>query len=242
MQKNKIQLNPKVVSNVFKVGDEKTPVVVIDNLVQDTHALVEHVCRNVDFDAERYTYYPGLRASIMDEYKDFVVAVIGEQLRRPFDVPQDYRLMMDSAYYSLATTPPEELLPAQCRPHADTAKPYYLAVMHYLGAGNHGGTGFFKHKPTGFERITADRLETYVAAVSEYEEQHGPQPQGYISETIGQYELAVAIGYKPNRVIIYPGNLLHSGLIKPETDLIPNPRLGRLTANIFLDFAPRRPG
>ena len=238
MAQHKIQLSPHIVSAVMTVGREKTPVIIIDNFLLDTREVVDFVINHVDFDAEQHTYYPGFRAAIIDGYKNFVVDVIAQHLFKVFSVPAGYRMVLDSAYYSLVATPPDKLLPAQCRPHSDTARPYYLAVMHYLGAGDHGGTGFFRHKSTGFERITADRLDEYVRSVTEFDKAHGNIHQGYISKSTDQYELIGEIAYKPNRIIIYPGCSLHSGLINPETDVSKDPRNGRLTANIFLDFMP----
>ena len=51
-------------------------------------------------------------------------------------------------------------------------------------------------------------------------------------------ELYHRIDYRPNRLVVYPGCLLHSGLVNPVIDVDSNPRTGRLTANIFVDFFP----
>ena len=57
--------------------------------------------------------------------------------------------------------------------------------------------------------------------------------RGPIIELIGEVE------YRPNRMVIYPGNLLHSGLIQPDRDINDDPASGRLTANLFLYFGER---
>ena len=238
MPHNNIQLNPRIVNAVMTVGAEKTPVIVIDNFILDSNSLVEYVSERVSFDSEKHTYYPGVRAKINDEYANFVVDMLGERLLEPFAVPNGFKPVYDSGYYSLVATPPDKLLPQQCRPHSDSARPHYLAIMHYLSSGSHGGTGFFRHRRTGFEKITANRIQEYSGSVVESDKVHGNPPQGYIAESTDQYELIGKIDYKPNRVIIYPGCLLHSGLINPETDISKDPERGRLTANVFLDFAP----
>lgn len=237
MYSNNLQLNPNISSIVLRVGDEKTPVIIIDDYITDTESVVAYVGQRINFDAEKHTYYPGFRAQTDEDYKNFVVRTIGDQLFKPFNAA-GFRLIADSSYYSLVATPPDKLTAGQCRPHADTARPYYLAVMHYLGSGEHGGTGFFKHKPTGFEKVSAHRLDKYVQSVAAFDKAHNGTQQGYITDTTDQYELIGSVGYKPNRVIIYPGCLLHSGLIKPESDISKDPRTGRLTANVFLDFVP----
>ena len=38
----------------------------------------------------------------------------------------------------------------------------------------------------------------------------------------------------PDRMLIYHGSLLHSGVIPPGMPLTEDPREGRLTANLFL--------
>ena len=239
MQSNTLQLHPDITNLVLNVGDEKTPVIIIDNFLANLDAFVDSVCAHVDFDAEKQTYYPGFRARIGEDYCRLVVNTLGRHLFKVFAVPEHHRLVLDGAYYSLVATPPEQLLPAQCRPHCDTAMPYYLAIMQYLSPGEHGGTGFFKHKQTGFERITPERKNQYSQSVARFDQLHGNPSQSYITASNDQFELMGSVEYRPNRMIIYPGNLLHSGLINPATDIDKNPRTGRLTANIFLNFMPR---
>lgn len=231
-----LQLNPAATNAVLKVGAEKTPVIVIDDFMVDANSVVDYVSQTIDFDAEQRTFYPGFRARINSDYTRVVVNALGKHLFKVFSIPDNYKLILDGAYYSLVATPPEELLPAQCRPHADTALPYYLAIMHYLSPDEHGGTGFFKHKPTGFEKITPNRIDEYKESMLAFFDAHGHSQPGYITQSSEQYELMGEIGYKPNRMIIYPGCLLHSGLINPATDISKDPRTGRLTANIFLNF------
>ena len=67
-------------------------------------------------------------------------------------------------------------------------------------------------------------------------ETHGEPAQRYIDGSTDHFELYSHIEYKPNRLVAYPGCLLHSGLVNPKHDINPDPRTGRLTANIFVDF------
>jgi hypothetical protein len=41
-----------------------------------------------------------------------------------------------------------------------------------------------------------------------------------------------------NRLLVYRSCSLHSGIIPSDTRLSADPRVGRLTVNLFLDFAP----
>ena len=65
---------------------------------------------------------------------------------------------------------------------------------------------------------------------------HGLPDAGYIQASTDHYELIEEIEYQQNRLIVYPGNLLHSGLIQAGRDVSWDPSVGRLTANLFIDF------
>jgi len=80
------------------------------------------------------------------------------------------------------------------------------------------------------------RRSEFFESSRAFMEEHGPPPQKYIDGSNNHYELYERIEYKPNRLVVYPGSLLHSGLVDPAIDINPNPRTGRLTANIFVDF------
>jgi hypothetical protein len=153
-----------------------------------------------------------------------------------YSVPASLNLKPVNTVYSLIATPEDELSLAQCVPHFDSNSAWYLAVLHYLNPGDFCSTGLFRHRPTGFEKITEDRLGNFLASSRAYTDEHGEPPQSYINESAGQFELYEEIAYKPNRLVVYPGNLLHSGLVNPAVDINPDPRSGRLTANIFVDF------
>ena len=65
---------------------------------------------------------------------------------------------------------------------------------------------------------------------------HGLPAAGYITSSTDHYEIIDEFEYRTNRLVIYPGNLLHSGLVRPDRDINPDPSRGRLTANLFIDF------
>ena len=146
-----------------------------------------------------------------------------------YSIPGSLRLRPLNYVYSLVATPAAELQPGQCVPHADSNARYHFAITHYLNENEHGGTGLFRHIPTGFENITEDRVEVYTRSADAFIEGTSGPPQGYITGSNDHYELFEAIDYRPNRLIIYPGTLLHSGLIDPATDISPDPVTGRLT-------------
>jgi hypothetical protein len=231
-----LTVNPKGSLQVREVGQEKTPVIVIDDFAIDTEKVIDYACRARDYGPDRSSAYPGLRANLPREYVISVLNSIYKLLFKVYQVPANLSLKPINTVYSLIATPEEELSLAQRVPHFDSNSPWYLAVLHYLNAGNFCDTGLFRHRPTGFERISEQRLDRFLESSEAYLNAHGEPPKEYIFASSGQYELYQRIEYRPNRLVVYPGSLLHSGLVDPQVDINPDPRSGRLTANIFVDF------
>jgi hypothetical protein len=230
-----IRINPKSSPQVFTVGEERTPVIILDDFALDTGDVIRYAVQSASFAPDEAYVYPGVRAKPPKEYIQEIVRALGPLLGQVYSIPAGLALAVN-AYYSLVATPPEKLQVLQRVPHFDSTMRYFYAVTHYLNPGNFGGTGLFRHTPTGFENVTEDRLQTYAQAGDSYLRAHGDPPAEYIRATGDHYELIEAIDYKPNRLIAYPGSLLHSGLIDPDKDINADPATGRLTANFFMRF------
>jgi hypothetical protein len=105
-------------------------------------------------------------------------------------------------------------------------------MVHYLCRGEFGGTGFFRHRSTGFEFVDAAREHRYVSAARR--ELTAASDVGFASERTTNYEL---IGQSPavfNRLIVYRSHVLHSALLDDEAGSS-DPARGRLTANGFVE-------
>lgn len=238
MQNASIAVSRKSSLSVRQVGRERTPLIVIDDFAEDTGALIEFACAAADYEPDTTSRYPGVRAKLPRGYVIAVLNHLFPLLQQVYRVPAGLGMKPVNSVYSLITTPEAELTPRQCAPHFDSTRPFYLAVLHYLNAGTHCDTGLFRHRQTGLERITDEVVDAYIRSREVYAQEHGPPPPAYISGSNEQFELYERIGYRPNRLVVYPGNLLHSGLVDPAVDIDADPRSGRLTANIFVDFFP----
>ena len=137
--------------------------------------------------------------------------------------------------YSITTLPPEVLTPAQRVPHFDTADAGQIAVLHYLFDTPHGGTSFYRHRSTGYEAITPERVGDYAARLRQ-EIEASPPPAAYTAGDTELFERIHAVEPRFDRAIVYRGRMLHSGDIEPQRDLDPSPLTGRLTLNAFLTF------
>ena len=232
-----IQVNPRASLQVLNVGIEKTPVIVIDDFAVDISEVIEYACSDVDYGPDSTSAYPGIRGSLPRSYVRAVLNRIYGLLFQVFAVPVSLGMKTVNTVYSLIATPEHELSSAQCVPHFDSNGANYLAVLHYLNPGSFCDTGLFRHRPTGYEKILENRREAFFASSRAFVEANGPPKQAYIKGSDDHFEVYEQIEYKPNRLVAYPGCLLHSGLVDPAVDIDPDPRTGRLTANIFVDFS-----
>ena len=95
------------------------------------------------------------------------------------------------------------------------------------------GTAFYRHRTTGIERVTPANVNRFVA-VANAESKKLPADSGYVHGSDNFYEQIGAVEAVPDRMIIYHGSLLHSGIIPAGMSFSSDPRDGRLTANFFL--------
>ena len=137
------------------------------------------------------------------------------------------------AWFSLVTARPDELVPMQRFPHIDGTDPRQLAMMLYLHHTGHGGTGFFRHRSTGFEALTDETFPQYRAALEEDVRRTGLPAAAYVTDGDPHFDRIFESQGAFNQAVFYRGNLLHSGLIEANESLSPDPATGRLTINAF---------
>ncbi|MCL1066431.1 DUF6445 family protein [Shewanella olleyana] len=229
-----ILVNKPIKPEIHYIGELRTPVIVIDNFTADVTEL-QNCANQIDFTLDKGSYYPGVRAKLP---KDYVIEVLNHVFQLIYDVykiPTNLRIKPQATYFSLINRQPESLTTLQRIPHFDTPSPYYFAILQYLNDDPHGATAFFKHKPTGYDRITQSNMDEYFRAAEPYLQELAPFPAKYFVESNEYYQQHHHIEYKQHRLVIYPGNLLHSTLVNHQTDIDSNPKTGRLTANIFIN-------
>ncbi|MFC3096037.1 hypothetical protein DRW07_05990 [Alteromonas sediminis] len=219
------------------VGKEKSPVFILDNFLENLVPSLLQNIEQVEFETSP-TYYPGIRAKLPEQYVLAVATAMLPVITKIYQIPQDYQVAFFDSYYSLVTLEPQELSVEQQFPHFDGTDQYRLALLHYLNPNGHGGTAFYRHDATHIERVDESNVNRYLSSISEFVNGHSAFSQGYVDGSHSEFTKIGEIPYAQNRLAIYPGNLLHSGVIHPKTDIDANPATGRLTANIFLNFTP----
>ncbi len=220
---------------LLRFGNSQSPVVVVDGFSQSVAHLRGIAKAMAPFGCTETSYYPGLRRLITAAdtaafaYVERTLESCAPFIGGAFDIDA---FDWDEASFSLVTATPDSLLPTQRAPHFDTIDGKYLAILHYLSSTPDTGTAFYRHIATGIEQITADNVAQFVATAMRENEQ-SPQT-GYITGTNLFYEQIGFIEAVPDRLTIYQGCLLHSGLIPPGMTFSDDPLQGRLTANIFV--------
>jgi hypothetical protein len=229
-------LTPEFAVTREVVGNEREPVLVIDGLLRDPGALIDFAADAAFAPAHGPAGgYPGLRARAPLAYVERVVRGLAPLIMRAFDLGA-VKPARAECFLSLVTLPPGDLHLTQRLPHIDTVDPLQFALLHYLCGPPHGGTTFYRHEATGFERITADRQTVFDLAV-DGEAARTPAP-GYLTGDAPGYREIGKVDARFDRLVVYRSQLLHSGRITAPEALSADPRTGRLTANIFVSFRP----
>lgn len=228
-------LAPRLTVAKTQLGEEGEPLLLIDNAMADPQRLVDEASHAAFAPAFGPTGgYPGLRAPAPLDYVEVVARTLFPQIVDAFDLPP-VKLARAECNFSVVTQPQESLASSQREPHVDTTDPLQFAILHYLCGSEHGGTGFYRHRATGFETLTPERLAAYRAARAS----EAPPPPGYPTRENDAFEHIGGIDAAFDRIAVYRSRLLHSGLIADPIRLSSDPRTGRLTANIFLTLRPR---
>jgi hypothetical protein len=214
--------------SVTEVGRERSPVICVDDFSVDPAALVA-LAAEADF-IDVGSRYPGVRAPAPQAYVEAVLAALAPCIERTYGAPPASEL--DLCAYSMVTTAPARLRPIQRIPHFDGPDPGRFAFLHYLCAPHQGGTSFYRHRATGLEIVTPERVQEYRDRVVAEIESEGSTPE-YVADDTRHFEKIHSVSAAFNRLIVYNGNALHSGDITSSTVLCEDARSGRLTINGF---------
>jgi hypothetical protein len=215
---------------VLQFGQERQSIVIFDDFAPSPKDLIE--------DAAMQSYgrvgehYPGLRAQLHPRMRERFLDRVMPVAQTVFGVAPVPALV--ETCYSIVTTPPAELTPTQRLPHFDSTDPNRLALLHYLSPEEQGGTAFYRHRATGFESVSQDRLARYAAVIDREIVEQGVPEADYIRGSTPQFEQTLNVAARFNRAILYRGNTIHCADIPPGMALPADPYCGRLTINTFL--------
>ena len=220
---------------LLRFGKDQSPVVVID----DFSGALDPILKVGD-DLAPYppagNYYPGLRRIIVpsdfaaNAYVERTCEQAAQFIAGAFDV-DGFDLL--EASFSMVTAKPSELRAAQRAPHFDSTDQKYYALLHYLRVPPGSGTAFYRQRSSGIERVTEANAHIFVG-IAQADATRLRAESGYVAGSDEFFEQIGAVEAVPDRLIIYQGSLLHSGIIPDDMTFSADPRKGRLTANIFV--------
>ena len=214
-----------------RFGRGQHPVIVVDDFTGNPEAIVEIAAALGPFPQNQDSFFPGLRRYITrEDQAAFAYAVEALQAVGPLVGGAFGYTSFDwvEASFSIVATPPAQLTPPQRAPHFDSSDPADLAVLHYLT--NTEGTAFYRHRLTGIEQVDAANEDLFTG----YARPAALTARGYMHDSDRDYERIGHVEGVADRLVIYRGSLLHSGIIPPGAALSVDPRKGRLTANLFV--------
>lgn len=218
--------------DIRRIGSANSPLIVIDDFSSDVDAIVDLAAAMAPFPAATRGQYPGLRRIIAPDepaaaYVSRTLKAVAPLIFAEFGVK---RFDVHYASFSMVTTDPAELLPQQRVPHFDSTNPGYLAILHYLRSSLGSGTAFYRQRATGIDTVDEGNVGAFATAADAV----SGDLAGYLRDDNDAFERIAMVDAIPDRLVIYPGCLLHSGLVPHDLDLSDDPRTGRLTANLFV--------
>lgn len=218
-----------------QIGVERQPLLVVDSVLDDPEAMIE-AARSAAFYQPPHTNYPGLNAPLPESYYRTVVTALRGPIEAAFGLSREVYVKY-FGFFGPATTGALDAAPVQKIPHHDGPDPGRLAMVHYLCREPFAGTGFFRHRATGYESVDATRQAAYVAAaqaeLAELAEADDASTV-YAGRDMSNYEMIGEAELVFNRLIVYRNHVLHSALLGLGAGGA-DPLKGRLTANGFIE-------
>ncbi len=218
----------------FRLGQQQSPLLLIDDFYPQPAALLADADNLQPFTADPTNFYPGVRKTTPVYYQQFLSQVLPELLMFLTGMPAESLQLLQSAF-AISTLPVKKLRPIQMLPHFDSVEPLQWAMVHYLCDASFGGTSFYQHRHTGYERIDASRLVHYssVLKVQAQAAQLHLNPAYHVGDS-PLFHCLHQVPVRFNRAILYPANLLHSGDIDASRQHGACPSAARLTISNFI--------
>lgn len=223
-------------TQLLRFGSEKQPILVIDNFHPGCDQLLDYACNNQgNFEPVTQSSYPGVRIECPKGYSDVIKTIFNApQVRSSLGISGEPEVL--SCYFSIITTPEDELELAQKLPHIDAANDTCFALIHYLCDGTFGGTNFYRHIETGYEYIDTSRYLRYQQVLFNQVKHSTNSNASFISGNSRLFELIGGVSALWNRAAIYPGKILHAGVIPDRSKLDLGPKKGRLTTTSIISL------
>lgn len=231
-----LSVHPQMQVRVEHVGAERSPVVIVDNLVSDPDSIVAYaVARGL---APPTDMYPGIRAPAPKSYLEVLRSGLTSALTSAFEL-DGFEIHSAISYMCVVTTARDQMHAVQCMPHIDGDAPNNISSVHYLCAPIYDGTSMYRHRATGYEIVADFRHQRFRSVLDEQLRQKPWTTQDYINGDTDMFERIASFPTAYNRAVFYRSNALHSANIGADFAFDPDPRTGRFSVNSRLHLRPR---
>ncbi len=207
---------------------------VIDDALADPQRWVDWASEHRDAFADSpHNAFPGPELPLPDPVVERIATFFAVHARGALG---GRRTLRSLARLSLTTRKPEELQPRQWMCHVDNAglepdRCILAGVLYLFQRAELGGTAFYApNRPIA--EIAAMKQAAMSLPPAEFAATYGIAP-GYMTASNAWFRRLRGIPARWNRLIFYPGTVLHSADIAHPELLDPDPRKGRLTINTF---------
>lgn len=227
---------------IHEIGLEGNKVVMIDDALPRPED-VRELAAGQTFAPVTTSSYPGVRRELSSRvereraYVEALRALVKPVMQDVFDMA-DFRIA--TADLSLMTLPAFQAHPMTRIPHYDEIRHIKYALLHFLAPVAQGGTAFYRHRRTGFERISPDRKDAFFEGLRADLLAYGEPAPRFMSGSDNSFEQTACFEGRCNRLLIYSGALLHTAQVPADFTYSADPAKGRLTANLFLVPAPTK--
>lgn len=196
------------------LGESAVPLRIIDDVFADPLAAraAARAAQGPALPGDFYPgdFYPGSRSPLPDAFHPAFADWLGTLL------PGRAFASERNGFVSVVSTPAADLLPIQTLPHFDTTDERIFAAVIYLFDEGFGGTSFYRHRSTGLEMLSRQSEPLYRAALRREVADPALLPRRYRNGGDALFERIHQLEARFNRMVLYPGRLLHSGDIAPD--------------------------
>ncbi|PMG79803.1 hypothetical protein BCU84_04885 [Shewanella sp. 10N.286.51.B7] len=230
-------INPNLHIQVMQLPNSEHLIWVIDDFITDFASLVDYsktkaYFNNVGADG---TLFPGMRDEMPRPYYQSLSSLITLLAKQP---KGEYfkQHQIAKCWLSKVTLSPLQLNASQTMPHFDSLAEHDMAAVHYLNDVQLGGTSFYRYKGADKLHLSHDDKDIIFKMVDEVK-QVAASRKGYITDSDDLFEKVFSIDAKPNRIVIYSGNILHSANITDEVEFDKRSEHNRTSINSFFSIA-----
>jgi len=227
------QFNAEAQIRAHLIGAERQPLLVIDQALTNAEQMVAFAASEGRFGPPpRGSLYPGPNGVLPTSYLHGLRLALQPLIEEVFQIRYFNNFRCDG-FLGLTTAQAETLSVLQRTPHVDSHDQNTLAIIHYLCGPTFSGTAFYRHATTGFEYIDQTRAQPYHSHLTDELKQRETMPKTFVGADTPFYQTVMSIEAVFNRLVVYRTTSLHCAVMGGAT-LSEDPRIGRLTANVFI--------